>query len=92
MIIAYGAGSAVGNSPITAGPEGRLVWDDDINGKKESQAKSVYLLPEPFNQEGNRFIENSIRMMKKHFDDVLEEASINLPERIFYSNVTVKPR
>lgn len=70
MVITYGAGSAVGRKPITAGPKGRKVWDDNLDMQKKSTAETVYALPEKFNQEGNHFVENSVRLMKKHFDDV----------------------
>lgn len=92
MVIAYGAGSAVGRKPITAGPTGRMVWDENLDEKQKSKAQAVYELPEEFNQEGNHFIQNSVKLMKKHFNDVLNEASENIPDRIFYQNVQVKPR
>lgn len=82
MLIGYGSGfMSYGNAtggyssgPITAGPTGREVWDNNMDGKHPSQAKSTYEIPQ-FNQEGNHFIYNSMLLMQKHFDDVLAEAS-----------------
>lgn len=70
MLIAEGAGSAAGGAPIHAGPPGRSVWDDDLSGKKPSTAKSEYNLPGAFNQPGNHFIDNAVKLMKKHYDDI----------------------
>ena len=92
MVVAYGAGSAAGNAPITAGPSGRLVWDGNLDDRRESTVQTEYLLPDAFNQRGNFFIENSMKLMNKHFQDVLESASKSLPESMFYSNVVVKSR
>lgn len=96
MIIAYGNGfmgygNATGgysSGSITAGPTGRSVWDDDMNGKHPSKAKSVYEIPQ-FNQEGNHFIYNSMLQMQKHFDDVLADASKSLSDAVFYKHVIV---
>lgn len=41
MIIESGAGSAVGREPIKTKP-GQLVWDNDMNRRHRSKAKSVY--------------------------------------------------
>lgn len=90
MIIEYGAGLAVGNPPIKAGPTGRMVWDDDITGRFPSEAMTSYELPKEFNQVGNFFVENAMKLMKKHFNDILEAASRDLPDSIFYQNVIVK--
>lgn len=39
MVVAYGAGSAVDNPPITAGPYGREVWNNDLTGRVEGGSK-----------------------------------------------------
>lgn len=96
MIIAYGGGfTAYGNAtggyssgPITAGPTGRMVWDSDMAGKKPSAAETIYEIPQ-FNQEGNHFLYNSMILMKKHFEDVLAEASASIPYSLFARNVVV---
>ena len=92
MVVAYGAGSAVGSPPIHAGPAGREVWDGNLDFKRPSKAETEYDLPEKFNQEGNHFVENAMRIMRKHFDDVLDSASAALPDGYFYRAVKVKPR
>lgn len=91
MLIAYGSGSKAddGGNPITAGPTGRLVWDDDLESQKPSESKTTYQLPDEFNQSGNHFISNSITLMEKHFNDVLANASRALENEVFYNNVVV---
>ena len=97
MIIGYGSGfmaygNAAGGSSsgsITAGPTGRLVWDNDMNAQHPSRAKSTYEIPQ-FNQEGNHFIYNSMILMQKHFDDVLADASASLRDSVFFGHVTAR--
>lgn len=97
MIIGYGSGfmaysGATGgysSGSITAGPPGRSVWDNDMDGKHPSKAKSTYEIPQ-FNQEGNHFIYNSMLLMQKHFDDVLADASASLKDSVFYKHVIVR--
>lgn len=60
MIIAYGSGNKVGNGSIEAGPTGREVWDDNVDGKKSSTAEGNWLLPDEFNQRGNQFVDNAV--------------------------------
>lgn len=92
MIIAEGSGSAVGGSPITAGPPGRTVWNNDLSSQHASNAKSEYTLPAAFNQRGNHFVDNAVKRMQKHFSDVLNDASSSLPDSVFYGNVIVSQR
>ena len=89
MLIAEGAGSAAGGSPIHAGPTGRPVWDDDLSGKKPSAAKSEYDLPGAFNQPGNHFIDNAVKLMKKHYEDIQAGIGSSIPDSVFYSAVIV---
>lgn len=89
MIVAYGSGSRVFNGSIEAGPTGRIVWDDNVDGKHPSRSATNYLLPLEFNQRGNAFVKNAILLMKIFFDDILAEAADNLPSSIFYKNVHV---
>ena len=90
MVVTYGSGNRVGNGSIEAGPPGRMVWDAGLDGKKPSAAEGNWLLPDEFNQTGNHFIENSIKIMRKHYSDVLDEAAASLPSSVFYKNVHVK--
>ena len=87
MLISEGAGSAAGGSPIYAGPPGRSVWNNDLSGQQPSKAKSSYPLPGAFNQPGNHFVQNAIRIMRLHFDDVLSTAMASIPSSIFTSAV-----
>lgn len=92
MIVEAGSGSAVGNAPIHAGPTGRSVWDDDVSGQHPSRAKSEYLLPEGFNQRGNQFMENAMRIMQTCFGDITEFVFSTVPDSAYYGNVQVSKR
>lgn len=89
MLIAYGGGSAAGGEPITAGPHGRSVWNENLDGKHPSRAESTYQLPSGFNQRGNNFVENAMKRMNKHFNDILKDASASIPASLFYDFVSV---
>ena len=90
MVVNAGSGSAAGNPPIWTKP-GQQVWNEDLSGKKTSSAKTAYPLPAGFNQQGNRFVENAMKAMAKHFEDVLEEAAQSLPDAVFYQNIVSTP-
>lgn len=92
MIIEAGAGSAAGNAPIHAGPTGRSVWDDDVSGQHPSRAKSEYLLPAGFNQAGNQFMENAMRIMETYYGDITEFVFATIPDSAYYGNVQVSSR
>ena len=92
MIIEAGAGSAAGNAPIHAGPTGRSVWDDDVSGQHPSRAKTEYLLPAAFNQAGNRFMENAMRIMQTFYGDITEYVYATIPDNAYYGNVQVSSR
>lgn len=92
MIIEAGAGSAAGNAPIHAGPTGRSVWDDDVSGQHPSRAKTEYLLPAAFNQAGNRFMENAMRIMQTFYGDITEYVFATIPDSAYYGNVQVGSR
>lgn len=87
MVVEAGAGSAAGNPPIQTRPR-ESVWNDDLTGKHESEAKSWYYLPDAFNQEGNQWVENAMKLMAKYFDDIMEDACNSVPASIFYNNIT----
>lgn len=84
MVIAYGNQAS---GKLTSKP-GQIVWDDNINGQHMSRAKSVFDLPSGFNQSGYPFVENAVKLMKKHFSDILKDASRSLPSSVFFGNVT----
>lgn len=90
MIITEGSGSAVGNAPITAGPYGRSVWNDSLTGKNPSSSMITYKLPSEFNQKGNHFIENAVKLMRKEFRDILDEATDNIPSDIVAKHTLVR--
>ena len=92
MIIEAGAGSAAGNAPIHAGPTGCSVWDDDVSGQHPSRAKTEYLLPAAFNQAGNRFMENAMRIMQTFYGDITEYVFATIPDSAYYGNVQVSSR
>lgn len=94
MLINLGSGSRSENPDWPAREiwtkPGRQVWDDDLRNIKTSAAETTYPLPDMFNQEGNHFIENAMKIMAKKFDDVLDQASIDLPDDFFYRSVISK--
>lgn len=89
MIVEAGSGSAAGGKAIHAGPSGRSVWNSNLDGKHPSNAKSVYNLPAEFNQTGNQFVENAIRMMQTEFGTITEAVFATTPDSSYYGNVTV---
>ena len=92
MLVEAGSGSAAGGKPITAGPNGRSVWNSELDGKHPSRAKSVYKLPAEFNQKGNKFVENAIRMMQTEFGTITETVFATTPDSAYYGNVKVDER
>ncbi len=89
MIVEAGSGSAAGGKAIHAGPTGRSVWDEDVSGKHPSRAKTEYDLPAEFNQRGNQFVENAMRMMQTEFGDNIEAAFATTPDSTYYTKVEV---
>ena len=87
MLVAHGSGSkaAGGGEPIAARP-GELVWDDDLRDYHPSTALTQYPLPEAFNQTGNDFVGNAMRMMEAHFKATLESLAARLPKGLFADN------
>ena len=94
MLINLGSGDKSENPDWPARPiqtrPGHQVWNDNLDGLQQSGAESVYLLPDQFNQEGNHFIENAMKMMGKYFQDILDSAAANLPSSIISSCITSK--
>lgn len=69
MVVTEGSGKAVGNPPITAGPEGRSVWDGDVTGRHPSRAKDEYALPDAFNQTGNQWLLDALMQMDGRYGE-----------------------
>lgn len=92
MVVEAGSGSAAGGKAIQAGPNGRSVWNSELDGKHPSRAKSVYNLPAEFNQRGNQFVENAMKMMRTELGIQTEQAFATTPDSVYYGNVTVKKR
>ena len=92
MLVEAGSGSAAGGKSITAGPNGRSVWNSELDGKHPSRAKSVYKLPAEFNQKGNKFVENAMRMMQTEFGTITETVFATTPDSAYYGNVKVDER
>lgn len=89
MVVEAGSGSAAGNDPIHAGPTGRSVWDDELSEKHPSRAKTVYNLPDEFNQEGNQFVENAMRIIESEFGTATDAAFAALPDEAYHGKVQV---
>lgn len=92
MLIAYGSGDQVpGGEKIHSRP-GELVWDDDLRTYHPSTALTEYDLPDAFNQEGNDFIANAMKLMRTHFTHLLENAAGSLPGGLFSGHVQTVSR
>lgn len=89
MIVNEGSGSSAGGEAIHAGPANRSVWSSDMSGKHPSRAKSVYDLPDEFNQKGNLFVENALCMMRKEFGEETENVFSGMSDSAYYKNVQV---
>ena len=89
MIVNEGSGSAVGGNAIHAGPPGRSVWDEDVSGKHPSRAKTEYDLPDEFNQMGNQFVQNAMRIMQTDFGSMVEQTLQAIPDSAYHGNVRV---
>lgn len=66
MLVAYGSGSEAGGKAIRSRP-GEMVWDEDLREVQPSRALTEYNLPGAFNQTGNDFITNAMKLMQTHF-------------------------
>lgn len=86
MIVAYGSGSAVGGNPIHRGPKGRMVYGADIGPKHKSRVKKGPM-PKEFNQVGNQFVQNSMKLIKSYFNTVLRQAGAAIPQSVYYGSV-----
>ena len=91
MIGAHGSGDKAegGGARIHAGPPGRSVWNEDVTGKHPSKAKANYALPDAFNQQGNRFVENAVRRMEGRFGKAVDAAFASMPDSVVYEKVRV---
>ena len=87
MLIAYGSGSEavdpetgsnLGQEPIHAGPEGRMVWNDSLSAQHQSTS-SDRPMPDSFNQVGNMFPLRSIEEVKMVFGQIVERVFRTLP-------------
>lgn len=89
MIYEAGVGSEsdAGTPPVQTRP-GETVWKTNMS-RGISTAMSSYYIPQ-FNQYGAHYVENSIKLMAKYFDDVLDSATANMPDSIIYGNITSK--
>lgn len=92
MLVAYGSGNqAPGGEAIHTRP-GELVWDEDLHDHHPSRALTEYNLPDAFNQVGNDFLMNAMKLMRTHFQSVLSKASALLPAQLFSGHTRIEPR
>ena len=77
LLIHYGGGSrGLTGIPIHTKP-GMFTWNDDMTGKRQSSAKSVYELPDGFNQKGSRYFDEAIGLMRGLYIPYFETALRN---------------
>ena len=89
MVVTFGAGSAVGNPPIHAGPKGRSVYNDALDGKSSSAVVKEYDLPAGFNQRGYNWLSNAMTRMQTQFKMIMEGVWENIPDTVLSSNLLV---
>lgn len=77
--------------PLVTKP-GQLTWHGKLRYKDISKATTKRRLPDGWNQKGNHFVENAVRQMKKHFEDILSEAYASMPNELFIGNLKVRGR
>lgn len=85
MIITKGSGFHVGRPWIHEKP-GKIVFTKDLSRRKSNaryHADRTILLPAGFNQKGNDWLENAVKKMEARFNDILTQASVDLPDSIF---------
>lgn len=59
-----GIGVAIWSRP------GEEVWDGELSGRKTSDAVSAFPLPDAFNQDGNMWLENTVRQIDPDIADL----------------------
>lgn len=90
MVIAYGMGELGLNSyTIYAGPEGRIVWDNDLATKVPSKVKVSHPLPDSWNHAGGDFVGNAIRNLEVVYEDICADAFSSIPASVFSSCINV---
>lgn len=89
MVVTFGAGSAVGNPPIQAGPEGRSVYNDALDGQRPSRVVKEDDLPAGFNQKGYNWLTNAMTRMQTQFRMIMEGVWENIPDAVLSSNLLV---
>lgn len=94
MVIAYGMGKlGLNGNEIMAGPEGRIVWDKELENRVPSKVKDEHEIPQSWYHAGGRFIHNAISNMRIIFRDAIEEALGDMDlGKVFYNNLTVRKR
>lgn len=90
MVIAYGMGiHGLNGNRIMAGPEGRIVWDGDLENRIPSTVKYEHEIPMSWYHAGGRFIENAMKNMEAVYRDIIESELSNIPASVFSSNIKV---
>lgn len=89
MVVTFGAGSAVGRAPIHAGPYGRIVYNNDLDGQHPSRVVHEYDLPAEFNQKGYDWVTNAERRMGTLMQNKLDAVWGQIPDSVFTSCLRV---
>lgn len=84
MLVAYGSGDQVAGGEKIHSRPGELVWDADLLDHEPSRALTEYNLPAAFNQVGNDFVANAMKLMRVHFSETLARAGQTLPKDLFW--------
>lgn len=85
MLINYGSGSRATppGAPIQTWP-GKVSWDDNLDRLRVSpNVHSAYKLPRGFNQKGSKYYENSVRIMRSRYKQIMDSVLANFDFSIF---------
>lgn len=91
MVIGYGMGiKGLSGQRIMAGPEGRIVWDGNLDAQIPSKVKYQHEIPQSWYHAGGQFLQNATSKMQTLFADIVEDALSTMPRNIILSCITVK--
>ena len=74
LVITFGSGykaQTLGGIKTSIEPHpGEEVWDSEMSGRKTSEATGAEYIPDEFNQEGNMWLDNTMRQIQPELDDL----------------------
>lgn len=91
LVIQFGMGlkSTVNPRRIMAGPQGRIVWDNNLDKLVPSKVKEEHELPWNWYHGPNPFIDNATKIMESMFNRIVEDALQAIPRDIIRRHIKV---